>query len=576
MCTVLIFLSDHVDLSRDILKLSNASEERSEFIWYLKEDDDIYLKNAYLRLVLSCKPGIYLQIQNFLDVVYICLPCLEDDISSPVDKPDKPATVTDIRRNWEKLHHNLRQVKILVPQLREEPFEISSYFHPGQSAPCAQYPKQAKEFYPNACVLLVLSNMKNFTMPFGRISNYLKIHSQIRIGQLIDGYNIKLWKSVGFMGKNYLVEFTHFAFTTFIKKQVLRSEQSEATKNLIFSPFPWWTWFSIVAFSLATSLLLSPELDSLRARWTTATFEFFNFIILLIDQPIPRISWNRQLIKLALTAAWCFFCLLVSNAHRGLIFSCLATVIKATHPETLAELIKTKIVAGTSDYSYISSDVPNPSKQSLLIDNILPDIIAGLKSQENVYSALRDSLQQFDYDLVELCVQSCTNKSFPDKFAFIDPLWRNHKARNIFDEAKSYWISKSITEPTLVYRIMWTASYNYFYPIWCSALARVYESGMQGWWDAYVKSHNEKLGKARVLKRLSNTTGEDDETKSEHEVPRQVYVQLFTYFGMLVGTASLIFIMEICRRHCRNVFGSLEVVKLSKIFYGEFMHLGWE
>lgn len=126
-------------------------------------------------------------------------------------------------------------------------------------------------------------------------------------------------------------------------------------------------------------------------------------------------------------------------------------------------------------------------------------------------------------------------------------------AAGLLQEADACWISKTVTENVLVDRMMWTASYNYLYPVlWCSALARVYESGMHDWWTAYRLSYYEKLDRATVQERIPSTFGKDDETKSDHEIPMQVYVQVFSYFGALVGMATLLFNLEIFCRYNGN------------------------
>lgn len=86
----------------------------------------------------------------------------------------------------------------------------------------------------------------------------------------------------------------------------------------------------------------------------------------------------------------------------------------------------------------------------------------------------------------------------------------------LFREANAYWISENVIEPLLEDRLMWTANYSYLYHIWCLALARVYESGMHGWWTAYRLSYYERVDKVIARKRLPRTPDIDHQIIADH------------------------------------------------------------
>lgn len=449
LCTVFIFFVEHVELSKKIIRLSNASEERSEFIWYLKQDDIQNQSISYGPLSKSLRPGIYLEIRNFLEVFYICIPCENDSITATVGMPGIPATVNSIRQKWEEVNQNLRLKNIQVLFVPTDP--ISNYFHSGQSAPYAQYPRRASTFHKSACTMILLRAMKNFTMLVGNVSETNNLQSEVKANQYIVKENVNFWKLYGRMGSVFGVEIVHYAFTTFINKNHLRNRHSEIKQNLIFAPMPWWTWSSLGALGFATSFLLFLEFDKLKGRWSSEG-PTLNTFYLLIDQPIPGISWNGQLVKLGLMTVWCAFCLVISNAYRGFIFSCLTNPIKAVVPETLSELMESGIEMWTTDFCTNGSD---PTKWSTLRDLMLPEIMSGSKTLGNIYSNLRSSVQQINPYLVDLSVQAVTNKSFPNKFAQIDPLWIINRTQALFQDAGGYWMSKPITEPILINRLIW-------------------------------------------------------------------------------------------------------------------------
>lgn len=401
LCTVVIFLAEHVQVSQDIIKINKAPEERSEFIWYLKPVDKSHKEKPYTHLRKSFKPAIYLEIQNYVAAFYVCIPCENDNMSSTVDTPDTSVTVSDIRKNWDKLHENLRKINIHVPQGRVTHSQISYYFHSGHSAPCAQYPGKAFKFRPNMCAIILLSSMKNFTMLLGWVPDDVIRHSTIRFELNLDDRNVVILKWIVHASTNYGVEFIHFAFVTFFKKQLIKINHADIIQHFIFAPFPRWTWVSVGAFGVTTSVMFSFGMGNLKGAWISAVLTPTN-LFLLIDQPIPRISCNDRLAKLGLMTAWCAFCLIISNAYKGFIFSCLTGLIRPVVPETLVDLLESGMVIGTTDF--FQQELA-PTKCSTLKFGILPEIISGIKDSEKIYSSLKDCVHQFDPDLVELSVQ---------------------------------------------------------------------------------------------------------------------------------------------------------------------------
>lgn len=248
--------------------------------------------------------------------------------------------------------------------------------------------------------------------------------------------------------------------------------RKELQLNGIRSPFPWWVWvvIGIAGFAVYTLLLRNGKslLHGNCLSWKSI-FLWLKFTCLFVDQPVPERQKSRELRNFKLWFCWAVFCLVISHAYRGFLFSSLATDTIPSTPQTLRELVESGILIGTTEV-YISE---NFSEESSLIHH-LPGIILGeVKAEcQDIYSRLQASLFWLIGDEANFSIQASQNKtalvgpskmtiSIPQKFAVIDPTERATSIKSFLEEAGIYWASELITEQKFVDHVAWCGHYNY-------------------------------------------------------------------------------------------------------------------
>lgn len=570
-CSVIIFPQEQAQLSLDLIlnTRSTYSQLRHEFTIFLKSKTQIPTGNFFIPLITARAPTIYLEVEKFSKVFFICLPCCQsavslDKISSvvPIEAFKlRNFEVLDIRKKWTKLIRNMHKTKISSPQVPRVTAEIPGYFNSGQTTPCSTYPQRTMFMDRHGCAIVLISEMHNFTLILGNSwrhrPNLPEVHAEIFYYLFADQNNINFWKQAGAMGSSYGVEVEYYAFAVFIDNEELILQDSKLKG--ILAPFPWWLWLGIVVFGFLTSLFLSCKcivIGTEQVSWSIM-HSWFILASLVVDQPAPQIIWRDNLMKLKLWGAWWFFCLVISYTYRGLIFSSLATETTPVTPETLMELAESNIMLATSQFFTRGSDA---ARRPTFTENLLPKIMLSELTSErskNMCSHLSKSVNFFSDELnlasVEISLNHTTQvdskvTKIPGTFAIIDPIWLIGEGKVFFEEIGKFWVSKlKMMDSTFSSYLYWSSNYNYFYPTFQLALAQIYESGL---YDRWFKISNDNIHKVvvqgiRQLETNQLIPTEDKVARGEHEISRAVYFEVLVHFCIFIGTTLLVFAIEL-------------------------------
>lgn len=548
----------------DEILLDELAQNKAEFVWFLTFDleTNCLRDNFTHALVQLHVPRIYLKIANFCHAYLLDIPRQCSKLQAPhhfIDSVEAPLAdfenIHHVRKRWSKLHSNMRGVHISMPLVRLHAKQIQYYYYnTGQNIPCGVYPKLLKYIDPNFCSMILLSDRLNFSFLFGNPGSFASanVHSVIRDRLHISKFNRQYWKNHNEVAVTYGVTLEYFSFIVLLDKEIFPLNKGKLKG--ILAPFPWWTWISTGSLGFTTSVILMRTMNNLQHRISTwrILHAWFSFSALLVDQP-AKICLQIRLNKIMLWMAWASFCLVMSHAYRGFLFSSLATKTSPVVPETLNELVETRMLIGsTANYRRA-----NGGSGPTLTEYILPETISPAMNQpaRNFYNYLQTCVRWFTVSATQLTVQVSKNKStdvnfhlyhFSDKFAIIDPLWMVDKIKILFEDVGVYWVSKPVTQPVLLNRQVWTATYNYFYLIFEEFLGKTYDSGMHARWGKFLSAHRIKSEKKIVRHLLGDSIAGDAITNfREHEVSKHIYVEILFHFCVFILLAVLFFIAEL-------------------------------
>lgn len=427
LCSVLVFPRINVQLSRDLtFSFRNYPYIHPSFIWFLKVFDQVSTPNheaSYLEAVKSHLPAIYLEIENFSVVSFICFPCITsgsttDAVAIQFEESNEfgQLTVSSVRKLWTKLLTNLRGIRIGMDE-QVDSNTSPKYFNKGHTTPCSIYPGKPELFSKHVCAVFVISGMLNFSIG-ARIAQ-TELHSILKLGYFVSRLALVLCKYSGFMASSHGIEVIEYGFVVFYDKNELLGQQLKLKG--ILAPFPWWTWIAVGAALVSTSLLVmtrirtSIEQISLRSsiRWCLVLWS------LMIEQGMTLNLGEDILARFSLWLVWATFGLIVSHAYRGFLFSTLASAENPSTPLTTSELVESHMLIGTSDLSWWGQN-GIPVLKSSLTESMLPKIISSDSSSPigKLRAELLKSLRLFTFkrEFAEFALNTSV-----DRAAFVGP-----------------------------------------------------------------------------------------------------------------------------------------------------------
>lgn len=343
----------------------------------------------------------------------------------------------------------------------------------------------------------------------------------------------------------------------------------------ILAPFPWWVWMCIVTFAISTSYLLDIAVEHAMKRPLLNSFgSCLVFTSLLVDQGAPAI--RRQY---GLWSVWAIFSLIISNAYRGFLFLSLAVTAKPSSPQTIDELVESKLLVGTTmQYQNIETKEGGPA----LGDLILPKLMmygTSSNTTRKTYAELQASTMWFQVNLkslptfsVRLCLnrtalvgKSYQNITVPKQLAIFDWDFLVERYKSLFEEINTYWVSKPFADTRIGISSMATTSNNYLFPIITNSIAQVYESGMYIWWHSVYSAYARKTDKKEVKSIMMEIKKKLPlKLTMVHGVPREVYLQIFLHYWAFIGVSLGMFILEFFKN-----------LKQPGVFYTKGVSLKW-
>lgn len=559
-CTVLIFMREHVQFALDVYIRKGIFQGRTDFVWFLNtnREAELHEENHYLWLVHSRKPSIYLEIRDFSQILMICLPCFSafpDEKQSllPMEEAGLK-TMQTVEQIWLTMHRNLHRT--VIKYWGQQPItQISDYIYPDHSAPCAFFPRKTRYLLATECAMVLLSIKKNFSMLGEDNKNYVYIHSVVKSRILLDAISTSVTLQDRELVLNHGIEYTAFGFITLHDKKDLIRNPLKMTE--ILTPFPTWTWPVIVSVGFTTSICFYCNSESIRPiRVSKLLDSFYAISILLVDQVAGKLPWKDDVTNRAIWFAWGLFCLVVSNAYKGFIFSELAITETPKTPQTLDELAQSNLKTITLEwFDNITGDVSLPVLTTKILSNEI--LIETDHARRSMFQQLQSSIEWFPVTYDELTAQISLSKTIEiggrllrieKKLAIMDPIKNLNLLKALLEDVDVFWVSKVISETGLGHQDAWFATYNYLHPILSRGLGTLHESGMFDLWKRFHSLIIEKDHKYLVRIAVGKSPNKDENHKGENEISKSVYLKILIIFLVSHASSMIMFMMEVTSR----------------------------
>lgn len=505
-CSIHLFPSSNTKV---ILETRNNNEPYPNYVWILyMGTTDIISRGPKIQWIHFMQPVIFLEIYNFTQYNFMCFPCLS--VSSHLLVVEYVRSVINLQklhRIWHKIHEDLRGIHINNEHhygLTEK--KLAEYID-SNNVVCKVSAFSKSLISPHFCSVILISKKLNFTLVKNlnvkRFDNGTK-HSTILYNTVISKQDLEVFRSTGYEWMPFGVHTEPFAFSVIYNKN-----SKFANRNSILSPFSWSIWFGVGAASLFTAFVISytvlqssnkkPKL-SLRLKLNHVSRFWLHLNTLLIDQStrfgIVSLTISRSnvkvLVAITLWFSWTFVCMQISQHYKGLIFSSLSVPRKPILPETVEDLLHSKLLIGTTANVLIR--VRNTTF-SQLRDIMLADILANDPGQTSVKTLQKslawftDSVQQFVFNALKsgtvLIQGSKFAEKLPNEFAIMDPLTQINLFTTLFQFLGEKLISKPRHVSVFTNRDFWTVPGNYLYHFISNAVAQIYETGLFQRWDKH-------------------------------------------------------------------------------------------
>lgn len=375
----------------------------------------------YHMLIESRKPAVYIEIENFSRVFFICMPCLQLNgraVRREIIVSNKGFTTSHIdvpyfRQFCIKVYLNFQGTKFASGERGNETYRIKAYFSKGHKIPCSPSARIIGYFDENECALIMTGMAYNFTLILQKVGIDTHLHSfHFLIQRAFLTHKLIGNRQFGTASPAYGIGLNYYEFTVLHEKKHLRENDLEM--HGILAPFPWWVLVTVVLVSFGTSILLFKKLGIISFGTFILLFKKLGIILIpanmltswfgnayaLLDQSastIPGVGDGIE--KLKLWSTWSFFCLIILMpvAYRGFLFSSLAVTTTPSIPGGLNELVDTSMLVGGLDYYW---------RGNLTYGMVLPEVILPerglLMKRKEVYLKLQRSIKWFTDHIVHI------------------------------------------------------------------------------------------------------------------------------------------------------------------------------
>lgn len=583
-------LGTHVALK---MRQSESCGEKPDHFLFIEQDlNMIHLRNSFFAQALfpTFAMGLILGIINCQVVYMVCMSCYFHSITYYMNQNELKSLVT-LDSVWRKLHRNLNGMYVY-------PGAIHVIEDESQRQPvCDGFAGNIKASWVNwdehACKHLTLGQALNYTHIVTVKPGQHKIVSnklQAMFSVYIFEENLKVKRQETVERKEwipYAVDFKSFYFATVKMKPGFQA-------SALVAPFDKHTWILLI-----TCIFLMFIVTLVAGYKLTNFKEIFTVIIASVfEQPVPKAYRRQNLFRSEYLSIcwgiWLFALLVATYAYKGKIFSFLTKTFDPIWPDTVKELVdeasKLDIftfawaVTGNTVFSILKRDIIREGAYVNEIQKINNDITFYYSSWEYLVAQVYSKMHKLQFDSV---AQLPVNVSVPstnfviiDNIPTIDPLSLVLKTLT-----PSNAVSKPILVPGYTTITPWWVSRNFIYPIFVSALAKLYESGiplkvhlfsLEISRRIYLKQVDEKI--KTLFKR--NDTGRDtnvyyflsifccdvstklnDQTASKLSLGMLRF--LFGIVGILLGSACMVMLYELWAK-CIKKYFVRQIVNLAR------------
>ncbi|CAL8122845.1 unnamed protein product [Orchesella dallaii] len=506
---------------------AKAGESKADFVWFLMSEQVENLNSSdYEHLVKLPFSGLVFTITKFSAVHLLCLSCndqeraisisnqLDSEISTMEESSKEFSMIPYYYKLWKTFHHNLNQVPIFTDtDLGPSPIQ--------RFKECNIHKKN--HVMSSSCTYVVLMQHFNFSLLLtdSAKQNGILAHAYLDNGIMITPRNMIWIKSGHFQMLSYAIDIEPYAY-------IMVLEEPPNNFDGILYPFDLTTWSMILLVSILLTVIICIKLPS---ESTSKEFDhssitsvyperlsivkshtgvWYTIMVLLVDQPIAdveRIASHKSVL-IVLWSLWTFVALSLSQAYKCSLFSFLAQIPSVSVPHSLASLVDSGMLLGTTD-SFIHVNRNGPQSKikrnykSTLKDIILRDMIRNndeFGMNTSIFKRLQHSSKWLGTDFTGIAVKFITRTPFmnkhinesvniPSNFILLDPKSYILIQSKLFDFFTANWVSDVKPLPVFVSRAVWIVKETYLRPLLENSVAALFESGIYTRWKKYYELH---------------------------------------------------------------------------------------
>ncbi|CAL8128517.1 unnamed protein product [Orchesella dallaii] len=439
--------------------------------------------NCYNNVVKRINfPVIFLEMVNFKRARFICTACKRTytNIFGNGDIVD----VSELETTWNQLHSNFNRNFIIIMVLQK--WNVSKFDS------CMAY--SPNEISEKECTLVVLANKLNFTIKFAQDSSSDTRQSYDYIGDLhpiypVTSINLRDYSPKNYDWLPYGVKATPYSFITVIDYKTI-----PPSFHSLMQPLDYSTQFLTVISNLMILLLFTffSDISPLKFLQQAA----FASLALVLEQPgrnlfaiEDSLSKPKKFIKSFILTIWLFATWQIVGLYKSSIFSYLSVHTNPTSPNSLNQLIQSKISILTfSVMSEFNETGFIERRSSTFRDKVVAEMLRKRDNQlssdfSNDLEYLHENLEWEDNTMTDFLLNRILNEN-KATFAFFDKKEYVETVRIMIAIFSKNWASNIVLVPIFMERRFWIVYKNAFRSPFTKYLSRLYESGIYSWWKA--------------------------------------------------------------------------------------------
>ncbi|CAL8128740.1 unnamed protein product [Orchesella dallaii] len=375
------------------------------------------------------------------------------------------------------------------------------------------------EISEEECTLVVLASKLNFTIKFAHDSSSDTRQLYDYIGDVhpiypLISFNLRDYSPKNYDWLSYGFKATPFSFITVIDHKTIPH-----SFHSLMQPLDYSTQILIVVCNLMVLVVFTciSETNSFKIMEDVA----FALLANTVEQPAENLfaiedslSTPKKIVKTFLFSAWLFATWQIVGLYKSSIFSYLSVHTNPTSPNSLNQLIQSKISIITWTALREFNDTAFITRKSSTFRDIV--VAEMLKSESQLSSDFSNNLKYLyerieweNIEINEFLLNRILNENPSEKkatFAFFDTKELVESVKIMIDIFSKNWASDIVLVPIFINRYFWIVYKNAFCAPFNKYLARLYESGIYSWWKAdFIFRIRRKAGKdiANLLRRTN-------------------------------------------------------------------------